>query len=128
MGNHGGRDRWYGPRTLPVDRAEDAMKFASRAEAMKEIENARTGFASRLCAEECTPSRPPPATRQLPPIHAEIKRLLVERGWGIDKGAQENASGEQREFIHPDSGKRMAWLDAVLADMERREAREREGR
>jgi len=48
------------------------------------------------------------------PILEGIKQLLIERGWKIDEDARENAQGELYEFIHPETGRRRAWLGAVF--------------
>ncbi len=48
------------------------------------------------------------------PIYDVIKDALIERGWGIDSKIKENESGELLEFIHPVTGKRRAYIDAVL--------------
>jgi hypothetical protein len=53
------------------------------------------------------------------PIYEALKAALVERGWGIDPDARESRQGEVAEFVHPETGKRMAWLDALLAEQER---------
>lgn len=55
----------------------------------------------------------------LPSMYIVVKAALVERGWGIDSTATENASGELHEFVHPETGKRMAWLDAYFAEESR---------
>jgi len=47
-------------------------------------------------------------------IQDEIKQILIRRGWKIDESARENAQGELHEFIHPETGRRRAWLDAVF--------------
>jgi hypothetical protein len=57
------------------------------------------------------------------PIGDAIRDALIARGWQIDKTAVENASGEVKEFIHPQNGRRLAWLDAILSQ-EDREVRE----
>ncbi len=49
------------------------------------------------------------------PIDQAIRQLLIERDWEIDETVTENSSGELREFIHPETRERMAWLDAVQA-------------
>lgn len=51
-------------------------------------------------------------------IYYDIKASLIARGFGIDNDAKENSSGELREFIHPKTGKRLAYIDAILAQME----------
>jgi hypothetical protein len=53
-------------------------------------------------------------SRAAKPIDEAIRDALIERGWKIDPDAKQNASGELREFIDPQTGTRMAWLDAVL--------------
>ena len=55
---------------------------------------------------------------QTKPISEIIKEALVARGWAIDETAQPNALGELRQFIHPTTLRRMAWLDAVLSEMD----------
>ena len=52
-------------------------------------------------------------------LYDEIKGLLVKRGWKIDETAKENASGELREFIHPETNKPRAWIDALLDEQNR---------
>jgi hypothetical protein len=54
-----------------------------------------------------------------PPIYDAIKTLLVARGWRIDPAAKERADGELHEFLHPDTGEAMAYVDAVHAEEER---------
>ena len=49
-------------------------------------------------------------------IYTAISQLLLSRGWSIDDAVKENASGELHEFIHPENGKRMAYLDAICAE------------
>lgn len=54
------------------------------------------------------------------PIYDVLKNALVDRGWTIDDSQSEielviNRGGEVREFVHPHSGKRLAWLDAFYA-------------
>jgi hypothetical protein len=48
------------------------------------------------------------------PILDDIKQLLLARGWKIDGDVRANAQGELHEFIHPETSRRRAWLDAVL--------------
>ena len=50
------------------------------------------------------------------PIDDAVRDLLIERGWGIDPDAVENASGELHEFVHPETGKKFAWIDALMED------------
>jgi hypothetical protein len=47
------------------------------------------------------------------PIEQAIKKLLIERGWGIDANAKQNASGELREFVHPRFQTKLTWLGAI---------------
>ena len=61
------------------------------------------------------------------PMYEAIKALLVERGWAIDAGARENQCGELHEFIHPETGRRMAYIDAILAEEERELSRRPSG-
>lgn len=53
------------------------------------------------------------------PIYEVIRQALVERGWRIVEAAEENKLGEVHEFAHPETGKTMAWLDAVVAQADR---------
>lgn len=53
------------------------------------------------------------------PIYDAIKLLLVGRGWHIDHEAVERADGEVHEFVHPESGKKMVWLEAFWAEQDR---------
>lgn len=53
------------------------------------------------------------------PLYDVIKQALVERGWKIDADATENNFGEVREFVHPATSKKLAYVDAVYAEMER---------
>jgi hypothetical protein len=53
------------------------------------------------------------------PIDVVIRNALIARGWTIDEDAKENAGGELHEFVHPETGRRMAWLDAVFAQEKR---------
>ena len=46
-------------------------------------------------------------------IYDAVKDALVERGWRIDETATETRSRELHEFIDPETGRRMAWLDAI---------------
>ncbi len=46
----------------------------------------------------------------------EIRELLKRRGWKIDEAAVENRSGELCEFIHPDTGVKLAWIDALIEE------------
>lgn len=55
------------------------------------------------------------------PMYDVVKDALVARGWGIDLDAVERADGELREFVHPETGARMAWLDAFWAEQSREE-------
>ncbi len=48
------------------------------------------------------------------PIMNAIEVALRERGWTVDEGVEENASGERRCFQDPEGGTSLAWLDAVL--------------
>ncbi len=50
------------------------------------------------------------------PIYDAVKLLLVERGWHIDENAVERPDGELHEFVHPVTGAKMAWIDAVLEE------------
>ena len=52
-------------------------------------------------------------------MYEVIKRALVERGWAIDVNAIERPDGELHEFVHPTSCRRMAYLDAIHAEMDR---------
>lgn len=52
-------------------------------------------------------------------LYDEIKGLLVKRGWKIDETAQETCTGELHEFIHPETGRRRAWIDALLDEQSR---------
>lgn len=52
-------------------------------------------------------------------LYPAIRELLVDRGWKIDMTALESKDGELREFIHPETGRRMAWFEAVLAQQAR---------
>jgi hypothetical protein len=52
-------------------------------------------------------------------IYDAIKEALVERGWGIDETAQENKYWELHEFIHPETGNKLVWIDAIHAQDER---------
>ncbi len=52
----------------------------------------------------------------LPSMYAVVRSALIDRGWAIDDTAKETASGELHEFIHPETGQKMAWLDAYLAE------------
>ncbi len=63
----------------------------------------------------------------LPTLDDALRALLIERGWGIDPTAKENASGELHEFIHPETKQRMAWLDALLAEGTRDDKLRKEG-
>jgi hypothetical protein len=47
------------------------------------------------------------------PIYDAVKDALRARGWGIDPNAKERPDGELHEFIHPVTGKRRAWFDAL---------------
>lgn len=49
----------------------------------------------------------------------DMKRLLIARGWKIDETVRENAQGELHEFIHPETGRRRSWLDAVFDESAR---------
>lgn len=62
---------------------------------------------------------PMPAT----PVYKQVAAMLSARGWLIDEAAIENASGELREFVHPDTSKHMAWIDALLAEADRENGR-----
>lgn len=53
-----------------------------------------------------------------PSIYETIKAALVERGWKIDESAVENRMGEKNEFLHPETGRAFAWIDAVLVQHE----------
>lgn len=55
----------------------------------------------------------------LPPIRDVVRAALIERGWKIDETAVETPSGELHEFIDPDTGRRLAWLDAFFRQEER---------
>lgn len=68
-----------------------------------------------LRCSKCVPRGSPPKT-----MYDVVKDALVERGWKIDKDAKENSSCELREFIHPESGKRMPWIDALLDEYHER--------
>jgi hypothetical protein len=52
-------------------------------------------------------------------IYDVVRDALVERGWEIHAGAIERPDGEVREFVHPVTGKKMAWINALLAEQER---------
>ena len=52
-------------------------------------------------------------------IYEALRAALVARGWKLDPDARESRQGELAEFVHPETGKRMAWLDAVMAEHER---------
>jgi hypothetical protein len=54
-----------------------------------------------------------------PDILEAIRQALIERGWKIDETVVENRGGELHEFIHPETGRRLAWLDAVFAQQDR---------
>lgn len=58
-------------------------------------------------------------------ILEDIKQLLIARGWKIDESARENAQGEFHEFIHPETGRRRAWLSAVVDETARESATSR---
>ncbi len=48
-----------------------------------------------------------------------VKTFLLERGWSFDSEVTENASGELRAFVHPETGAKLAWVDALLAEQSR---------
>ena len=48
-------------------------------------------------------------------IRQAVRQLLQDRGWELDRTAKENASGELREYIHPKTRQRLAWIDALIA-------------
>lgn len=52
-------------------------------------------------------------------IYFEVKELLQRHGWTIDLSAEERPDRELHEFVHPETGKKMAWLDALVAEHER---------
>lgn len=52
------------------------------------------------------------------PFDRALKLLLQHRGWKIDTTTTENDIGELKEFIHPQTGEKMAWLDAIFAQNE----------
>jgi hypothetical protein len=53
-------------------------------------------------------------------IYGEIRDLLARRGWKIDPKGKEVTTGlmcgATKEFIHPESGVRLTWFDAILAE------------
>lgn len=55
----------------------------------------------------------------LSPMYDVVRDALIARGWKIDETAVETRSGELREFIDPDTGRRLAWLDAFFRQEER---------
>ncbi len=52
------------------------------------------------------------------PIYEAIKHLLIRRGWKIDETAQETRYGELREFVHPETGQKMTYINAIWAQEE----------
>ena len=51
-------------------------------------------------------------------IYEDIGRALSAHGWKIDTDPNINSIGECKEFIHPATGERLAWLDAVHEQMD----------
>lgn len=51
-------------------------------------------------------------------IYDDIKAALIKHGWTIDTTATECADGEVREFIHPKTNRRLAYIDAIYAQMD----------
>jgi hypothetical protein len=56
-----------------------------------------------------------------------VKTFLLEHGWSFDSEVTENASGELRAFVHPETGAKLAWLDAINAQMDRESSRKVDG-
>lgn len=52
-------------------------------------------------------------------IYDTIKAALIERGWKIDSLVVERQDGEVHEFIHPDTNKKYAWIDAINEELAR---------
>lgn len=52
------------------------------------------------------------------PIYDDIKAALIKHGWAIDTTATERPDGEVREFVHPKTGRRLAYIDAIQAQMD----------
>ncbi len=52
-------------------------------------------------------------------IYQAIRKLLASRGWTIDPTEKEDSYGATKEFIHPTTGERYGWVDAILAEGER---------
>jgi len=61
----------------------------------------------------------PTTLPKIPGIYEAIQGLLVERGWKIEPTAKEDRYGATMEFIHPETGRAMAWIDAILAESDR---------
>jgi hypothetical protein len=56
------------------------------------------------------------------PIYEVLRQALFERGWRVDLAAEPNRIGEVLEFIHPETGRAMAWLDAFDAQQRREDS------
>lgn len=51
------------------------------------------------------------------PIYAAIKSALVDRGWTVDDLAIDSRDGAILEFVHPRTGRRYAYVDAIYEQM-----------
>lgn len=47
------------------------------------------------------------------PIIVVLKNALLERGWVVIDGAKENASGEMREWTHPNYKRPITLIEAL---------------
>lgn len=52
-------------------------------------------------------------TRKSKGIYDDIGIALIAHGWKLDPDPNINSIGECKEFIHPTTEERFAWLDAV---------------
>lgn len=67
------------------------------------------------------PARRGTSKRSVFPIYQEVRRLLLDRGWEIDVTAKEDGYGVLKEYVHPETRKRMGWHDALGAELDREE-------